>query len=279
MLRIIAGLVAAAAVLGGCGDKGYSQETPEATLATARLMVEQGDARRLTELVYAESPELRELLEQAGDALESLARLGVAVQREFPEEVARLRAEAEAAAASGQASSFVGQLVGMNAQVRRAARTRNGQGAQDLFNKMAMEVMADPYAWITRNAERVSVTTIADDQAAVLVDGKPALGIGVTLIHRDGEWYFYLPVEYLKASRVYPDTPEEWEIMGYLMAALDNAVVDLTKDVEAGRARRLEEVARMAGEKAFVPAAMIVLAYGKAMDNDRKEKKKAAGGG
>ena len=264
------------AALAGCNDKGYSQATPEETLQTARLMVRNGDARRLTDLVYAESPELRELLEQTGDVLSSLAGLGLAVQERFPKEVADLRAQAEAAAKEGKSASFLAQLAGLRSRMDRAARTGGGQGAQDLFNKMLMEIASDPYAWLTRTSERVTVSPLTDDSAAILIDGKPAMGVGLTLVQRDGQWYLYLPVEMLKAARVYPDTPEKWEIMGYLMAAVDQAVVDMTADVKAGKAQRLEDVARMAGEKAFIPAAMVMFAYSKTLEADRKARRAAA---
>jgi hypothetical protein len=272
---VLAAVVAGAILLPGCRDKGYSQASPDDTLKTARLMVEKGDARRLTDLVYADSPQMRELLNQAGDMLGSLAELGKAVQGAFPEEVARLREEAETAAKSGQATSFVGRMVGMSSQVRRAARGQDsGPNPQEMFNKMAMELMADPYAWLTRNADRLSTTMMTDDTAAVLWDGQPVLPpLGVALTQKDGKWYFALPSQFPGASRILPKKPEEWEILGYFFAAIDQALVDMTKDVRSGKARRLDDVARMAGEKAFIPAAMIVFAYGKALESERKKGK------
>lgn len=275
MNRIAATLLLTLALLGGCRDKGYSQATPEDTLRTARLMVENGDARRLTELVYADSPQMRDLLEQAGDVLSSLATLGLAVQERFPTEVAALRAEAEAAAKEGRSASFLAQLAGLRSQMDRAARSGSGQQAQDLFNKMLMEIASDPYAWLTRTSDRVSVTPLNDDTAAILIDGKPAMGVGLTLVQRDGNWSLYLPLELLKGVHVYPDTPEKWEMMGSLLATLDNAVSDMTKDVKAGKAARLEDVARIAGEKAFVPAAIVMFAYGQQLEADRKARRSA----
>jgi hypothetical protein len=274
--RFVGVLIVAVGLLAGCRDKGYSRATPEDTLHTARLMVENGDARRLTELVYAESPEMRELLEQAGDVLASLADLGLAVQERFPKEVADLRAQAEAAAKEGRSASFLAQLTGLNARVNRAARTGDGQDAQELFNKVMMEVASDPYAWLTRTSDRVTVSPLTDDSAAIMIDGKPAMGVGLTLVERDGEWYLYVPVDLLRAAHVYPDSAEKWEMMGSLMATIDNAVVDMTADVRAGKARRLEDVARIAGEKAFVPAAIVMFAYGHQLEEERRARRAAA---
>lgn len=280
--RLVTVLVAAFGAVSGCRDKGYSQATPQDTLATARLMVEQGDARRLTELVYAESPDLRGFLDQAGDVLTSLADLGIAVQQAFPKQVADIRAEAEAAAKEGKATSFVAQVVGLRTQAGRAARTPGDPaaagGTQQLLDKMFMEVAADPYAWLTRSAERVTLSPLTDDTAALLLDGKPALGVGVTLIQREGKWYFYLPVEILKAGHLYPDTPEKWEIAGCMLTVIDQAVTDMTADVRAGKARRLEDVARAAGEKAVIPVIMTGFAYSKILEADRKQRRAAAKG-
>jgi hypothetical protein len=64
--------------------------------------------------------------------------------------------------------------------------------------------------------------------------------------------------------------------MGNLMAVFDNMIRDLTKDVRAGRAKRLDDLGHMAGEKAFVPAVLVFFAYGKAMEAEKKEAKAAA---
>jgi len=69
-------------VLAGCGDQGtsYTLDTPEDTLDSAKRMVETGEAQRLVELIYAETPEQRSLLGQAGRLLGALQDLGDIVQ-------------------------------------------------------------------------------------------------------------------------------------------------------------------------------------------------------
>jgi hypothetical protein len=86
--------LAAAALLGGC-SKEYSQDTPDAVVATAKKMIENGDAKRLTELVYADSKDMRRLLNQMGRTMGSLQDLASAVQKAYPKEIEKLKADAE----------------------------------------------------------------------------------------------------------------------------------------------------------------------------------------
>ncbi len=271
-------------VMSGCEDKRYSQATPEDVLASARLMVENGDARRLADLVYADSPQMREFLKGVGRTAQNLADLGRSVQERFPKEVADLRAEAEASARSGQGSSFFGRALGLAAQGRRARRDPAvAQEARALFDKMAMELMADPYAWLTRNQERLRATTtgMPDGVAAIQWDSNPDTDLetdwkpvfaplGMTMKQDKGRWYIVLPTNIPGLSRALPRTPEQWEIMSFLLEACDNALVDLRKDIESGRAAHLDDVARMAGEKAFIPVALVLMSYGRATDEARK---------
>jgi hypothetical protein len=45
-------------LLTACGDRGYSQKSPDEVLKTAKLMVERGEARKLSNLFYAENEEM-----------------------------------------------------------------------------------------------------------------------------------------------------------------------------------------------------------------------------
>ena len=53
-------------------------------------------------------------------------------------------------------------------------------------------------------------------------------------------------------------------------------VIDLTKDVRDGRLRSLDDVAKKAGEKTFIPAAMTVFAYSRLLETQKKEAKALA---
>jgi hypothetical protein len=263
---------------GGCRDKGYSQATPDDVLRTARAMVENGDADRLTDLIHTDSRDLRALLNGLGETMGLLAKLGVAVQERFPDEVAALRAEAEQAAKDGKASSFVARTMALAGQARRARRGA-AQGADDpreMFNKMAMELMSDPYAWLTRNADRLTTTTdrMPDDTAAVLWDGKPVFPpLGLAMSRRDGRWGILLPAP---VNAALPRSAEEWEIAGALLACIDNAINDSIKQIEEGRAQKLEEVARILGENALIPIGIAMVAYDRAADARREAARAAA---
>ncbi|MFM9995103.1 MAG: hypothetical protein ACKVU4_04805 [Phycisphaerales bacterium] len=277
-------VIACALSGGGCRDKGYSQATPDDVLVTARKMVENGDARRLSDLIYADSPQMRQLLNDLGRTAGLLAKLGRTIQAKFPKEVESLRLEAEEAAKNGRGSSFVGQMLGMANQSRRARRDPAvAQEARRTFDRMAIEVFADPYAWLTRNTDRLRASTEkmpdgtaviqwdSDPEAEGKDDWKPVAGFGLLGMKQDrGKWYVVLPTNLPLVSGAVPKTPEEWEIASYLLEVVDNMIIDLDSDVEQGKARTLDDVARAAGEKAFLPAAFAVLAYGKAMDERNK---------
>lgn len=271
-------------VAAGCEDKGYTQATPDDVLKTARLMVKNGDARRLTDLVHADSPQMRAFLDGLGRTLENLADLGLAVQKRFPTEVAALRTEAEQSAKSGQGSSYFGRAIGIASMGRRARRDPAvAQETRELFDKVAMEVMADPYAWLTRNEERLRATTdrMPDGLAVIQWDSNPDSDLeadwkpifaplGLTMKEDRGRWFIVLPTNLPGLDRALPHTPEQWEIMSFLLDACDHALIDLRKDVESGRAAHLDDVARMAGEKAFIPVALIMMSYSKATEEARK---------
>lgn len=274
----------------GCRDKGYSQASPEAVLVTARRMVENGDAPRLSELIYAESPQMRRLLRDAGRTLGLLDELGRAVQQRFPKEVESLRAEAAEAARTGQASSFVGRLVGAAGPGRRGRPDpAAAQEARAAFDRTIKELFADPYAWLTRNADRLRATTegMPDGMAAIQWDSNPDADderdwkpilppLGMAMKQDRGRWYVMLPTGVPGASAVVPKSPEEWEIASSLLEAVDNMLMDLRKDVVSGRVATLDDVARSAGEKAFIPVALGMMAYGKAMDERRKGERAAS---
>ena len=262
-------------LLAGCRDKGYSQATPDDVLRSARAMVENGDADRLTDLIYTDSRDFRAFLDGLGESLGLLAKLGKVVQERFPDEVAALRDEAEQAAKDGRASSFVARAMALAGQTRRARQAQATDDPREMFNKMAMELMSDPYAWLTRNAERLTTTTdgMPDDSAAVLWDGKPVFPpIGLSMTRKDGKWSIMLPA---LVTTVLPKAPEEWEIAGALLACVDNAINDSIAQIEGGRATKLEEVARILGENALIPIGIGIVAYDRAVDA-RREAARAA---
>lgn len=282
---LAASLLAAAAVCAtGCGD--YPQDSPDVVLATARKMVQEKRADLLPDLIYADSPDMRKLLDQLGQAMGSLQDLALAVNKAYPEEIAKFKAEAEEAAKNGQASSFIQRLAGQAAGGPRRGRrggdveVRIGPGGagsgpgddpRQVLNNAAKELFADPYGWLTKNEERLTVQTIADDTAAILWDGKPVFGVGLMMKQEKGKWYIVLPTSAPGMGSVLPKSREGWEIMGGLVQVFDQAFTDLRKDVEKGRCARLEDLAAQAGEKAFAPAVMVIFAYSQLQDAEKKE--------
>jgi hypothetical protein len=258
----------------------YPQHTPEEVLVSARRMVENGHAKRLPDLIYADDARMRALLGELGVLMGSLQELGLAVQGSFPEEIEKLRAEAEATAKQGQASSFIQRMAGsaMPAGRRRGGRGGGGGDPDEMrkaFNNAMKELFADPYGWLEESEGRLSVQTITDDTAAILWDGKPLFGIGLLMRQDAGKWYVALPTNAPGISRIVPKSDEAWQVMGNLVGVFDQMIKDLTVDVRRGRIANLEDLGHKAGEKAFIPAAIVLLAYGKIMEEERKEAQRA----
>jgi hypothetical protein len=275
-------LALAALLLPACGDK---HDTPEATISMMRESVEQGRADKLTRFIYAENQDMRRLLNRTGRLLGNLQKLGVAVNNKFPEDVKKLREQAEAAAKSGKSSSFLSQaLAGQRRRgsvsigARTPAAPSSPNQLRDSFDASMKQLFADPYAWIEQSEQRLSTEFLTDDSVAVLWDGKPALApLGLVMKRdlRDGQWYFVLPTNIPGLSRIFPKTQKEFEIWGGLISVFDNMIIDLTKEVEAGRVASIDDLSRKAGEMAFMPAMITVFAYSRLSEVQREEAKAA----
>lgn len=220
---------------------------PNDLIDIAWEFVESGRPERLPELIHAESPEMEAVLARVGRLLGSLHELAGAVQERFPEETARLRAEA------------VPDATALMGRAREAARDGPDEG-------FLARVFADPFGWLRSARERVSVVYIADDARAVLIDGQPAFGVGLTMREYEEGWRLALPMSLPLVSRYMPKSREEWTIVASMVTVIDNAVRDLEADVRAGRVRHLNDAARAAGEKAWAPLVMTIVAYQRAME-------------
>jgi hypothetical protein len=271
--RLAAALAAALLVLAGCG-RTYDQSSPEAVLTTAREMLENGDARRLHELIHAESPEMRRVLRELGSVLGNLEQLGREIQAAFPDEVQALRERAEQEATSGRASNFLADA--LTGQMRQRGRGRQDpRQMREAMTDSFQRFFADPYGWLREGEGRLGTEMIDDDFQAVTWDGRTVLPPMGVLLRRDGDkWYFALPTHLPAFSRALPQTKEEWATLTDVVKILDNTVVDLTEDVRRGRARHLNELAQNAGEKAFIPIAIGFYAYSRAAENRREEERR-----
>jgi hypothetical protein len=265
-------------LLAGCD--GVDRDTPEATIASARKVVEQGRADKLGQFIYADSKDMRKLMNRFGVFLGNIQKLGDAVQEKFPKEVADLKAKAADAAKSGKATSLVGQMM---SQVRPQRGQRKppdpakAQEARDSFNNAIKDVFADPYGWLRQSETRLTTTFLTDDSVALLWDGEPVMApLGMIMKKdADGKWYFMLPTNLPGISKFMPKTDKEFQIWGSLITVFDKTVIDLTKEVKAGHVHSLEDLSRKAGEMALPPAMIVMLAIGEL----EQAKKKEAGGG
>lgn len=280
-ILVITLLALCAPTLQGCGET-YSQATPEDTIVSARKMIENGDTRQLSNLIYADNPDFRRLLNRLGLFMANLEGLGRSIQTRFPDDVARLKAQAEEAAARGQATSLFGQLSqnlrpqrgGQRSGNRGGARGgRPGPEAEEAFNQALLRLFADPYGWLKESEGRLTTVFLTDNSVALLWDNKPILPpLGLTM-RKDakGDWFFVLPTNFPGAGNFMPDTPEEFKVFGSIIATFDNVVKDLRTDVDSGRITSIEQLSTKAGEKTFIPAAMVFLAFGRLQEAQRRE--------
>ncbi|MGQ0629104.1 MAG: hypothetical protein ACT4PL_13525 [Phycisphaerales bacterium] len=248
----------------------FKQETPDDVLRAAVEMVKMGRADQLPTLIYAESMEMRAVLNRLGGLTGSLQGLAGTIAGRFPGEVARYKAEAEEAAKSEKTRSVVDSI--LQGQ-RPAALNGNPQEQQSAFEQAAVRIFADPFGWIESGSERLSTVEVDDERAAILFDGSPVAGVGLSMRKVAGRWFIEIPTNLPGVNRYMPQTKHEWAIVANLIKVLDNAVKDLDIEVRAGRVARMENLAEKVGEMAFAPAAMVAIVYAKEMDvRSRRER-------
>lgn len=279
VVALVGAGVALAAVVLRSREVSYKQETPAEVIASAMEMIKTGRADKLPTLVYADSPEMRGVLNRLGGLFGAMQELAGAMAQRFPAEIAKYKAEAKDAVTGEKG------LLALEA-MRRGPRGGRGPAGgadggtaeeranpQDAFQQTAARLLADPFGWIEANAARLTTVELTDDTAAVLFDGEPVPPLGLTLRKANGKWYVVLPTGIPGAERVLPQTASEWKIIASLVKVADNAVRDLAVELREGKIARLEQLAEKVGEKAFIPGAMVVVVYGKEMDvRNRRER-------
>lgn len=248
----------------------FTQESPSDVLKAAVDMVKAGRADQLPTLIYAESPEMRVVLQRLGGLTGSLQELAGVLSKRFPQQVAQYRKDAEEAMKSDQGKSVMTALL----QGQRPTGTPSSpQDQQTTFEQTAMRILADPFSWLEQGAGRLTTVEVADDTAAILFDGAPIAGVGLTMKKVGTKWFVQIPTNLPGVSRYMPQTRNEWSIVANLIKVLDNAMKDLAVEVNAGRVNRMEQLAEKVGEMAFPPAAMVAIVYAKEMDvRARREK-------
>ncbi|MGP1309428.1 MAG: hypothetical protein ACTS27_04445 [Phycisphaerales bacterium] len=236
---------------------GYPRDTPEATIESVFLALENGEAGVIPRFVYAATPEQELVLSELGRLFGSLQDLAATIEERFPEEVAEIRASSEGG------GGFVGAI-------REAGRNTQGTGAptrnDPRFSATLGTLLADPLGWLRNARDRVGVVPIADDLAAITVDNNPAFGVGMTMRREEGIWFIEPPLNAPGVSRFAPKTVEEHQVLASMLRVVDNTVVELDKDLRAGKADSLDDAASLAGQKAFAPIALVFIAYQRAME-------------
>lgn len=276
---------------GGCRKKAatYDQSSAEAVLASAKSMVANGDTQRLTQLIQADSTDMRALMDRVGYLLGDIQDLAVQLNTSFPDEIAEIKRKVQSGEMNTSGSALLSQITGGQRPggrqgARRASNrptpveTDPSRDPRTAINDAMRQILADPFAWLGENSQRLSVTPINDEMAAMMWDQKPIfppVGIVIQKSASDDKWYLAPPFHLPPLNQLLPKTPDEYAIWIQLVDAFRNVIMDLRKDVAAGKMRDIEEVSRAAGERAFIPVAFIGIAYGKAME-ERRDAERAA---
>ncbi len=244
--------VGLAGVLSGCDRPNvYSQETPETTLEAAVSMVREGEAARLTELIYADSDRMRLTLDRAGVLFRNLEGLAEAVSDGIDVDGDRVRESATAGLADG---SFFDMM-----QFQMSEEDRTG------MSEFVGRFLANPYDFLDESAGRLSTMLVTDDSAVVLLDDKPIFPpVGLSMRRVDGRWYIALPTH--MAARFMPVTDDQWQIIDSVIAVFDRTVVETTGEVRSGRVRSLESLGDRAADKLLMPGALAVAAYAREIE-------------
>lgn len=273
VVLVAAGIGLGAVFLAPEQKKQYDRSTPDEVLEAARDMVVNGEAERLTELLYADSSEMEELYARLGGVLGKLQDFAVAINEQFPDDIEDARAAVTAAAESGRGMSLFEQFNPAN----QGRRGRPSGEQEETINLLLQTIAADPYAWLTETEGRLSYQYIDDERVAVLWDNKPIFPpFGLVMRQDQGQWAVVLPLKSIPmASRFLPQTEDEYSIWGSLLQMVENVLVDLETDVVSGKMTSLDALARRTGEKAVIPMGMGMIAYNKALQERRKREREA----
>jgi len=260
------------ACLAACSEE--RPASPEAVITVAKQMVADNRADQLYTLIYTDSEREKRVLREVGSLMGHLQELAQAVNKAFPEEVAQLRKQAEEAASNGQASSMVaGILTGQSRNrasnrapgASRGSRPRNQSITEQALTDVFASLMADPFAFLEEQENRLGSEFVSPDLAALTWDGKMLLPpLGVLLKKSEGSWYVMLPTNLPQIKEMLPDNDEFWQALPELVRVFDNMIVDLSKDVSEGKVHDLASLSEQAGKKALIPMMIAAYAIGKA---------------
>lgn len=226
-------LAAAACVpLVGCGGSEYDTPTPESVLEVATAMVENGDADQLPSLIeiaprdiefedgVTEASAIGEVKAKLSELLGRLWLVGQELQRQFPDETL----------------DTLDDAVGMV-----------GDATDEDWTDVVGGLLADPFAFLDVQEERVEILDLGDGTAAVLWDDEPALGGFVAMLETDDGWKVGIPIELVQDSEYWPQTRWEWSVVASMLLGIENSLADFEREVRSGRFKSLSKAAERAG--------------------------------
>lgn len=222
--------------LPSCSKPQYDTSSPQAALDSMYKIIEESRPELLGSLVYiqprsitfddgvTEASAIDNVTEKSGDMFGSLFRVAKKLRDRFPEDVSK---ELSAAGPSIKIDD-----TGFN----------------------PTRFLADPFGLLDQQRSRITVEDLGDGTAAILIDGKPAFGVGLQMKDVDGQWKVDVPIDLLQDWR--PDTRYEWSVLASMMLSMENALKAFEKELDENQFRDLEQasrrVGRLLGERVFV---------------------------
>ena len=244
--RMGLGLVLAG-ILTGCGREDYDTSTPEAVLASARAMVENGDADRLPELIHFEARDIEfddgvteasaieEVKAKLAELMGRLWVIGEELQARFP----------------GESMDTLDEAVEMV----------DAEGGGD-WTDIVGQILTNPYEFLDEGEDRIEILDLGDGTAAVLWDDEPAWGGFVAMLETDDGWRASVPIELVRDTEYWPQTRWEWSVVASMLLSIENALEDFENDVRADRFRTLSQAAASAGRIVGESAVVQAIIYG-----------------
>ena len=242
---VLAGLLAV--LPAGCGREEYDTSTPEAVLASARSMVENGDANRLPELIHFEARDIEfedgvteasaieEVKEKLAELMGRIWVIGEELQARFP----------------GESMDTLDEAVGMV----------DAEGGGD-WTDIVGQVLTNPYDFLDEGQDQIEILDLGDGTAAILWEDEPALGGFVAMLETDDGWRASVPIELVRDTEYWPQTRWEWSVVASMLLSIENALEDFEKDVRSGRFRTLSQAAASAGRIVGESAVVQAIIYG-----------------
>ena len=225
-------LLPALGFLPGCERPEYDTSTPQRALDAMQEMIEDGRPERLTDLIYLEPRDIEfedgvteasaiaEVKDKLSELLGRLWLVGEELQRQFPDETLDTLDEAV-------------DMV--------------GDATDDDWTDVVGGILADPFAFLNVQEERIEILDLGDGTAAVLWDDEPALGGFVAMLETDEGWKVGVPVELVQDSEYWPQTRWEWSVVASMLLGIENSLGDFEREVRSGQFKSLSRAAERAG--------------------------------